>query len=159
MFAAASTGALGQIRGAIADLTALRGNVTDPRKLDDLNDAINHLSNSIDSSLWTDGNHLQRKKGEKVFEEDKKAIHDLMGLLNGKKMPMPLAALQDIIDSILHADRLLATIAVDEAESAGVNPKKIAEDRKELASGDDDADKGQPEEAIDHYRNAWKHAV
>jgi hypothetical protein len=60
---------------------------------------------------------------------------------------------------LLKVDRLLALISVDEAAAAGATPQKIAEDRSELAKGDEDAAAGRVANAIEHYRNAWKHAV
>jgi hypothetical protein len=56
-------------------------------------------------------------------------------------------------------DWLLAMTSVQEASAAGLNPRKIAQDLDEIAKGDADAAAGRAENAIEHYRNAWKHAV
>jgi hypothetical protein len=53
----------------------------------------------------------------------------------------------------------LAVVSIQDAAAAGLNPAKIAEDNAEMAKGDDDVNEGKFESAIDHYRNAWKHAV
>ena len=50
-------------------------------------------------------------------------------------------------------------VSVQEASAAGLNPKKIAQDLDEIARGDADAAAGRAENAIEHYRNAWKHGV
>ena len=53
----------------------------------------------------------------------------------------------------------LALVAIDEGMAAPISPIKIVEARKELARGDEAAARGQADEAIDHYRDAWKQAL
>jgi hypothetical protein len=114
---------------------------------------------SLDPELWLDQTHVQRKRGDKAFDEEKKAVHELEELKKDRNSSIPDAVAQGFIDRIVKSDRLLAEIAIDEAEVAGLSPKKIEEDRKELAKGDEDATAGKYDEAIGHYRNAWKHAA
>jgi hypothetical protein len=140
-------------------LIALRATVTDSLDAQRLDYAIEHWQASLAPELWVDDLHLDRKKGDKVFDEEKKAAHALGEIQADKKSTIPPAVLQGYIDCMLRADRLLAVTAVDEAEAAGANPKKIAQDREEIARGDAEAADGQAEVAISHYRNAWKHAV
>ena len=54
---------------------------------------------------------------------------------------------------------MLAVICIQEAVQAGMNPKKVAEDLAMVAKGDAEADKGHYSSAIEHYRNAWRHAL
>jgi hypothetical protein len=140
-------------------LIALRATVTDSLDAQRLDYAIEHWQASLAPELWVDDLHLDRKKGDKVFDEEKKAAHALGEIQADKKSTIPPAVLQGYIDCMLRADRLLAVTAVDEAEAAGANPKKIAQDREEIARGDAAAANEQYEVAISHYRNAWKHAV
>jgi uncharacterized delta-60 repeat protein len=141
------------------ELKALRAGVTDDHDGKKLDEAIKHLTTALEPARWIDQTHLQRQGGEKVFDEERQTVHALVELLKDRKSTVPDAILQAFIDALLRADRLLAVIGVDEAEAAGVKAKKIAEDRREIAQGDDGAARGKFEEAIDHYRNAWKHAV
>jgi hypothetical protein len=64
-----------------------------------------------------------------------------------------------LIERLVRADRLLAVVSIQDAARAGVNPKKLAEALEEVAKGDQAAGKGSPDQAIQHYRNAWEHAV
>jgi len=54
---------------------------------------------------------------------------------------------------------LLATISIQEAAAAGLNPRKIDEDMRQLLKGDTAAAAGRYLNALEHYRNAWRHAV
>src|SRR6185295_10675855 len=98
--------------GSVFPLGATVANRRDGENLDD---AIEHLTRSVDSDLWIDQIHLPRKGGEKVFDEEKKAVHELVELLKAKKSTVADADLRALIDCILRADRLLAVVAVDEA--------------------------------------------
>ena len=141
----------------LADLIALRKTVTDKdgQKLDE---AIKHLTKSLDSDLWTDGNHLSAKHGEKVFNEEKDAIVKLVELMKDKKSKIPDTVLQDFVHRLVGADRALAQVAIDDA-SIGGDPKKIDKANEEAGKGDARALDDKFTDAIEHYRNAWKHAI
>ncbi len=70
-----------------------------------------------------------------------------------------LVAAQGWINRILECDRLLALISINESAAAGLNQKKIAQDMEELLKGDAQALAGHYNNAIEHYRNAWRHAL
>jgi hypothetical protein len=145
----------------LADLIALRATIADDDDPDAhrLDEAIEHLGASLNPLWWVDDSHLDRDKGDKVFHEEKEAAHKLRELTQDNKSNIPDEVLLDLINRIVQADRLLAVLAIDEAEAAGLNPKKVAEDRAQVAKGDQDAADGKPEEAIEHYRHAWKHVI
>jgi len=67
--------------------------------------------------------------------------------------------LQEFIDRIFRADRLLASVAIQEAITAGVSQKKIEQARKYLTKRDADAGDEKCKNGIEDYSNAWKHAV
>ena len=46
-----------------------------------IGDAIKDIQRSVKAELWTDEYHLSAKKGEKVFEEEKEAVNQLLSLL------------------------------------------------------------------------------
>ena len=59
----------------------------------------------------------------------------------------------------MRCDRLLAVISIQDAAAAGLNAKKVAQDYALVAKGDREAEAGHYANAIEHYRNAWRHAL
>ncbi len=146
----------------LAELIALRTVTSDHSDRDHLEDAIDHVEDSLAASLWVDDNHLVAKKGKKVFDEEEDAVDEFRDILEDIEeghSDQSAAVIQDLIDRLVAIDRALAVISVDEAEAAGANPKKIKEDREEIEEGDEDAAEGRGDKAIKHYRDAWAHAV
>ena len=64
-----------------------------------------------------------------------------------------------LINRIAGADRLIAQVAIADAEARGGSPARIARARDELAKGNQALSRGRFEDAIEHYRDAWKHAL
>jgi len=159
-------GSQGTIEGVLADLIALQGGGTallqtgasSPNAQTMLADAIQHLENALLSGYWRDETHLDPTQGDEVFRQIKGALHELQALFDNES-GISEEQLQGYIDRLLKACRLLAEVEIQDAAKAGLNPKKVAEDMAELARGDEAAAKGQIEPAIEHYRNAWKHAL
>lgn len=132
--------------------------------------AIKHLAKSLDGKLWEDDIHLAVKHGAKVFNEEKKAVKELMHLMDKKDIPEGVESVsQLVIDKLIEVDELLATIAFEEAQAFAGNTKVD----KELEKCDKELEKAQKEldhmkkdgtpdpkydKAIKHYKNAWKHA-
>jgi uncharacterized repeat protein (TIGR01451 family) len=141
----------------LTDLITLRGAVTDKQDGKKLDDAIKHLANSLAPSLWVDGNTLVAKGGDKVFREQKDAVGKLIDLLKNNNSGIS-GGLQGFINRLVAADRALADIAINQAISAGDDPNQIAQAQNELAQGNSSATAGKYIVAIEHYRNAWKHA-
>ncbi|MCK4476439.1 MAG: PKD domain-containing protein [Methanophagales archaeon] len=61
---------------AITELEAI--NTTDKHAQKDIDKAIKHINKSLEDSLWIDASHLDPKHGHKVFDEEKKAVKDIM---------------------------------------------------------------------------------
>jgi hypothetical protein len=135
----------------------LRATVTDKQDGKKLDEAIKHLTKSLDLELWIDETHLQTKHGDKVFNEEKDTVVKLLELLKDKKSTIPDATLQGFIDRLVSADKLLASTAISDA--AGGNAKKIDKANEELGKGDARILDGKFTDAIEHYRNAWKQAI
>src|ERR1051325_10730704 len=143
-----------------SQLIALRATVTNKDDAKKLDDAIKEMTDAINPSLWLDPSHPNEKKDlDKVFNEEKDAVNKLKDLIKNKHSTISNAVLQAFIDRIVKADRLLALIAIRDAMMRHGKAKEIAEANKELANGDNEASKGKPDNAIEHYRNAAKHAV
>jgi photosystem II stability/assembly factor-like uncharacterized protein len=138
---------------------------------DKLDDAVKKLTDALDPSLWVDGNRVDGQHGDRVFDRSRDAVGKLMDLL--KKGSIPAATVQSLIDELVQADRILAEGAVADAIAApaalhrvgeaGKGPKKhdldkIAQAQQELAKAADEVAAGNFDNAIEHYRNAWKKA-
>jgi len=143
----------------LSELVALRATVTDKQDGDKIEKAIKDLQQSLDPDLWLDSAHVQPKKGEKVFQEERDAVNQLRNLLKDKKSAIPDATILGFIDRIVAADRGLAEAVIADALAANGDPKDIAKANEELAKGVREAADGKYDVAIEHYRNAWKHAL
>ena len=147
-------------QNVLADLTVLRATVTDKQDGKKLDEAIKHLTKSLDPELWTDETHLQAKHGDKVFNEEKDAVVKLLELIKDKKSAFYQSlTLQGFIDRLVNADRLLVSAAIHDAVTAGGDVKKIDKANEELSKGDARVSDNHFADAIEHYRNAWKHAI
>jgi hypothetical protein len=153
-------GAQGVKSNVLAELIALRSSVvlTEPfaQKFDD---AIQHLQDSLNPAYWIDQTHLQSKGGNMAMNEEKLAANKLAEIMDSKDCPVAPAVLQGFIDRIVKCDRLLAVLSIQEAANAGLNPRKVEQDLAMVAKGDREADAGHYANAIEHYRNAWRHAI
>ena len=134
-------------QGVIDDLSAL---LNGDKKTDHrIEKAIDHLNKSLGDDLWASDSHLT-KKGKKVFEEEKKAVHELM------KIDDP--DISAAIDSLVGVDEALAQTAIEEAIATDGDAKEIDKAEKEMAKAEDEYDKGNLDKAIEHYKKAWHHA-
>jgi hypothetical protein len=122
-------------------------------------DAILHLQNSVSPAYWADPDHLWAAGGDTVINEEKLSVNKLRQIMDSKKCPVDPAILQGFIDRLVAADRLLAMISIQNATAAGLNAQKIAQDLKEVAKGDAEVAAGRYVNGIEHYRNAWRHAL
>jgi photosystem II stability/assembly factor-like uncharacterized protein len=176
----------------LQELVALRATTTNERDLERLDEAITKLQRSLSPSLFIDQDHLDPKRGEKVFHFEKEAVKELLELIedddddsrgegglverrggdegdgdghgdDDDNVVVPstidVAVVQGFIDRIVRADRLLAALAINEAQMRGAAPEIIAAAERELAKGDRKLKKGDFEEAIEEYGEAWEDAM
>jgi HYR domain-containing protein len=143
----------------LADLVALRATVTDRSDREKLDAAIRHLRKSVDPQLWGDDSHPDEEVGGRVFGEEEDAVSELRDLIRDPHSTVPDAVLLALINRMVGADRLIAQVAIADAEARGGNPARIARARDELAKGNLALSRGRFEDAIDHYRDAWKQAL
>jgi len=120
--------------------------------------------------LWLDDNHLDPKHGNKVFDEEKKAVKELMKLIKKDDTPPTVKDVcQAVIDKLIKADDLLAHTAYDEAQAGADDPKVDKELEKCVKEFEnaieelnhvkkDGALDPHYDKAIDHYKKAWEHA-
>ena len=146
-------------QGVLSELQALLAKVTDKGDRGKLNDAIKHLTKSLDPRSWLDDSHVKKGRGgESVFNEEKPAADRLRDLIRRNRSGLTSGQLQPLIDDLTAADRELAETAIGDAIAASGKPGDIARANAELARGDASASAGR-RDAIDHYKNAWKAVV
>ena len=149
----------GNKRDVLNELIALRGTVTNMRDGSKLDDAIRRVTNSLEPGLWIDDSHLRTKDGDEVFKQEKDAVNKLRDLIKDNKSTLDKTRLQGFINRLAGVDRELARIAISEAVQAGGSARDIEKAQEELSKGDGDHAVGKSDTAIEHYRNAWQHAL
>jgi len=125
---------------------------------DKLADALKHLREALDPGLWVDEDHLHRKHGEEVFDNNRDATHKLCELTE-KQSTVPAKLSGDWIRRITAVNRLLSVVAIQDATAVGAARKKMEEANEELAKGDSDEANPKCGDGIEHYKNAWKLAT
>jgi hypothetical protein len=135
----------------------LRQNVTDPQDARKLDAAIQHLTNALDPALFIDANTLVENSGARVFNQEKDAVVKFVALAasNDSDISTEAQALAVRTTDDTHA---LADVAVHQGLVAPDKPNQIAKAQDELGKGETAAAGGQYVVAIEHYRNAWRHA-
>ena len=152
---------------AITDLEAI--NTTNKYIQKAIDDAIKAIKKSLENSLWLDASHLDPKHGYKVFDEEKNAVKHLMKIIEEKSEyddPAIVDEVKAVTSKITKADKQLAMVAIDDAMNTPVQDLKfqdkvdfeIAQSEEELIKAAVELSKGQPDNAIDHYKKAWEHA-
>lgn len=156
-------------KGVIAELETLKSYTTNEHSIKDLDNAIEKIRESLEDGLWVGEDHLDIKHGHKVFDFEKTAVEHLMKITEGKGEhvdPNIAADVQRAILELVKADRLLASISINDAKAVTVTDpvkQKKYEQELEKAEGEmlkaeEEVDKGEYDKAIDHYRKAWEHA-
>jgi predicted AlkP superfamily pyrophosphatase or phosphodiesterase len=110
-----------------------------------------HIGASLLPALWNDDSDLT-SFGRAVFNEERKAVHELLKVDN--QTPEIIKAAETLTD----VDMQLAEIALDEAIAAGGDQEDIAESEEELQEGQTDLEDGNFEDAIDHFKDSWRSA-
>ena len=151
--------ARGMLAGVLGGLTAVRATVSDRHAGQRLDRSIAHLTNALDPGLWRDETHLNPELGESVFRESQKTIEILCAFLRTPSPNVPHAIINTFIERVVDANRLLASIAIEDAIEAGVPESKVEQARRFLARGDAAAERSLCGKGTEDYRNAWKSAV
>lgn len=113
-------------------------------------EAVRDIKESLDPKLWIDDSHLTAKKGEHVFQEEREAVQHL------RHIKGPAAgAVAGLVAELVEIDRTLAQTAIDEA----TDPRSIAKATTEMAKAAEELAEGEPNNAIEHYKQAWKVAT
>ena len=136
------------------ELVALRPSVTDRKDRRQLNAAIRHLNRALAPKLWEDEMHLNGRRGERVFHQERLAAGWLCRLLQ-RRIPLPFVP----HNYPTEADRLVAIVAIEDAIAAGASDERIQEAQSFLARGDAEAMDARCSNGIEEYRRAWRRAT
>ncbi|MEW6196883.1 MAG: Calx-beta domain-containing protein [Bacteroidota bacterium] len=147
------------LQGILHDLISLRSTITRKDDLKKIDEAIKYLNKALDTDYWVDGDHLQSQKGEKIFDKTKDAVNKLSDLMKEKKSSIAPGVLQGFIDRIVQVDRILATIAINDAVNLGGDTNDITKANEELSKGDNKILNAKYESGIEHYRKSWGKAI
>lgn len=151
----------------VSGLYAIR--TDNKHSMNDIILATQALTESLDPSLWVDSSHLNPQQGHKVFDKEKYAVKQLLKIIDDKgehSDPVIKDAIETVIDGITKADELLSRVAITDAINTPVSDQKkqdkidkeIEKAEQELAKAYQDIADNKPDNAIDHFRNAWKYA-
>lgn len=132
---------------------------TNPKDKQLLEAAIADLIDSLAAPLWIDQTHINLTNGGLVFAYEQDAAGELLDIIKYKRSHIPDATVQELINKLVKADRLLVVVSIQDAEARGANPNKIKQAKQQLAVGDQQAAGGKPVQAIQHYSMAWSKAV
>jgi hypothetical protein len=125
---------------------------------DKLKEAAKKLTDSLVASNWVDDSHLQPKRGDHVFDDEKEAVQKFAELLKDKKTTMSKDDLNSWSSELVDADHNLAQTAINDAIMQGGDAKKIADAQQEMAAGQAAYSSGNAAGAIEHYKKAWHDA-
>jgi hypothetical protein len=152
-------GAQGVKSNVLSELTTLAAGETRPAVSLHLTNAIQHLTDSLAPDLWMDQARLNRQHGDQDFNDEKAAVQPLNLLLKDPQHAVSPNMVEALIGRIVRCDRLLACVALNDAQAAGVDPKQLEQGWSCLARGDGKVADGEYEAGIDSYRQAWHHAL
>lgn len=134
----------------------------------DIEQAIWHIDKSMNPGLWVDDSHLVWQHGNKVFDEEKLAVKELLHIVEWKNAPSDAIDMAfEVIEILVEADEKLATIEYDEALPYAGTHKQVDHQLElaleEFANAADELatdKKGHPkyDDAINAYNKAWQHA-
>ena len=133
----------------------LLASTTDRADRTKLQQALEHLDQSLAAGLWTDASHLNLQQGQQVFQEEKNTVVKLQELLQDNRSTVDKGQFQAFINQLVAIDRQLAVVAIQ----APTDARKIAKAQDELTQGDAEAAASRPANAIEHYRLAWIQAT
>ena len=151
-------GARGVLSNLVAELTALRETETEEKQQRRLDDALERLTDSLQPARFSDETHFKKGEGSKVFRQHQRAVRKLAQWMKRERNPELDAVMQNIIGRLLRSDRLLASVAIQDAVDAEGQATRIARAQIDLAKGDLAALRGREAQAIARYRSAWQHA-
>ena len=140
-----------------------------PQPLTHLDSAADNQESSLSPDLWEDGMHLDEKKGHRMFEERKKAVMELMKVMERDDTSREdRTVYRTAVEVGVEEARGLAATLHDELQRTTRDPRALRELERccdDLAAGDEMLDNTNKDgtadprydKAMDHYKSAWLH--
>jgi hypothetical protein len=148
-------GAQGVISNLIDELINLQGTVNNQPDYSKLSGAISNLQQSLAPGSLIDETHLDATNGDMVFNQDVAAVQYLLKLVKDNGGTISGSVLWGYIKGVVKTDRLLASVAVDDARRAGGSLLKLNMALEDVERGDKESARSQFESGIKYYHNAW----
>jgi tetratricopeptide (TPR) repeat protein len=143
---------------------------TDKKSIRELEKAIKYIEKSLGNLdpeggdkkiIWYDDTHIACKHGQKMFDNEKKAVHHLEKLLKNLKKKGDQTSITDdvnhVIDILVNVDKIVAETTVNEAEGKGVPAKDIAKAQANLEKGNNADTSKTKTHKIQYYKKSWKY--
>jgi hypothetical protein len=156
-FEAVVLGARGVMRDVLTEMRAF--DATQTHRVHLLEPAIGCLTRSLAPELWDDEVSLSTKSGGKVFAEAAETARLLVRLLEGKESGIPNSLLQNWIDRLIKATRLVAVLELRTAADSPAPRKALRNAGEEIAEGDQAVSDQHYPSAVRDYGNAWSLAA
>lgn len=121
-----------------------------------LSRAYEAVMQSLAPAYWS-GDFELTDRGNKVFDEQKKAVKELEDVVKASVARSGVA--REAIDDLLVSEEVLARTAINAAVSAGGNPREIDKAREALAQALSEQAAGRWDKAVDEYKKAWLFAT
>ncbi|HUC37411.1 MAG TPA: hypothetical protein VMR97_09835 [Acidimicrobiales bacterium] len=141
----------------ISSVDAQLGGITttDHDTAQKLANAVTALRTALGSSLWAagGGNIVASQNGNAVFDNVKQAIQQLDSVHN------PSASITAGVSQLDSAVRLIASTAITANSCSPKNSNELTQAKQELGNGDASISGAQYDQAVDHFKNAWTHAL
>jgi hypothetical protein len=149
---------LSDIRDVLEQATALLRGHPNRSDADGLRELVESLTAAQDPAGWSDGNTLQARRGDRVFNSLQDAAETLRDLQRDRRSAIPDATLQGMLGTLAGAAGDLARGAIADAQAAGVPARKLVEARAELVKAQIDIARGNTAGAIGDLGEAWQDA-
>jgi hypothetical protein len=146
-------------------MNALAAIQTGDKQVDkNLESAVKNIGESLNPKYWIDGDYLNPKKGNKVFDNERQAAHDLMQVMDDKDAPTAIKMIAKLsAENLVAADKALAGDAFKAAgRYAGDKKvdKELAQAAGYIVKARIEMGKAKPDyrDAIQDYNKAWENA-
>jgi hypothetical protein len=121
--------------------------------------AILHLTRLRTTNFWTDEAHLKTRSGAAVFRAGASTVNMLRSLLSEQNEQLPPAVLHLWTVRLVHADRILAIVELQDAIRAGATQRQLEGAIRNLIRGDAAAQAQRYQAAVTYYQKAWQPAA
>jgi len=152
-------GPLFMIQSVLDAVVALRSSVTQSGDVQKINNAIDSLGKSVDTDLWIDSFRPKPDAGGRIINQSKDAMIKLRDLITDKHNNLDDAVLNNLMEQLVNASRIIAETAIADAELRGGDGAIIDKAREELNKGNNDVAAAKLVDAFEHYRISWNRAI